>query len=360
MTYAFSQPEQLRITIEKLCKDAGERVNTGISKVLTTRQSTEHPPKGARHLTDTRGRVSTLLEYALAYEMSSLLANGASGYTISNVLWNSFPDLILRDPRFENFAGLEVKALHTAAEEKSANLDVNLSEIREGRDFLVILIWGWASEVSDGVALTFPKIHEIGVFSAWNIARIRDYGWLSGTRVSREKAFDLRSPVIAADLGFKAEEGNYGKLMRIQLPEGLPNDLPAAQQLSDEYKQYAEFKARAIALSLRETFTDVCDFIGATSISSRQVKEYPKTCCELGHAAIEGRKIYLIAGPNPVSYVSAKRGQSSEDRYIFLSPKLEWAVFAPSDGMAQLIDEGKKPDSDLPRIKDALFMRLRT
>jgi hypothetical protein len=59
---------QNRDLIKKLLIEAVERVNKGISKTLTARLSTENPPMDTRHLTDTRTRVSTLLEYSLAYE----------------------------------------------------------------------------------------------------------------------------------------------------------------------------------------------------------------------------------------------------------------------------------------------------
>lgn len=111
-----------RELVESLLKRAVERVNMGISRTLTARQSSETPPMDPRHLTDTRTRVSTLLEYSLAYEMNILLEQEGKGYSISAVLWNVFPDLFMRDPSRIPIIGFEVKALHAAAEEKSANL----------------------------------------------------------------------------------------------------------------------------------------------------------------------------------------------------------------------------------------------
>ncbi len=51
--------------------EAVTRINNGISKTLTARKTSEVPPQDTRHLTDTRARVSTLLEYSLSYEKGS-------------------------------------------------------------------------------------------------------------------------------------------------------------------------------------------------------------------------------------------------------------------------------------------------
>ena len=62
---------------------AVERINQGISRQLTARRSIETPPRDSRHLTDTRTRVSTLLEYSLGYEMNGVLADESPGYSVS-------------------------------------------------------------------------------------------------------------------------------------------------------------------------------------------------------------------------------------------------------------------------------------
>jgi hypothetical protein len=98
--------------VQSLLNKAVERVNNGVSKTLTARRSSETPPLDPRHLTDTRTRVSTLLEYSLAYEMNHLLAEEGRGFSVSSVLWNVFPDLVVRDASRNPTIGLEVKALH--------------------------------------------------------------------------------------------------------------------------------------------------------------------------------------------------------------------------------------------------------
>jgi len=75
--------------VQSLLDRAVAQVNRGISKTLTARRSVEMPPLNLRHLTDTRTRVSTLLEYSLAYEMNHLLADEGKGHSVSAVLWKT-------------------------------------------------------------------------------------------------------------------------------------------------------------------------------------------------------------------------------------------------------------------------------
>ena len=80
--------------VQALLNKAVDRVNSGVSKTLTARQSSETPPLDPRHLTDTRTRVSTLLEYSLAYEMNHLLVE--EGKRISFLLvcgWKRRPSV---------------------------------------------------------------------------------------------------------------------------------------------------------------------------------------------------------------------------------------------------------------------------
>jgi hypothetical protein len=86
-----------RAFAEAVLREAIERINRGVSQTLTARLSTEKPPSDPRHLTDTRTRVSTLLEYSLAYELNQVLLKDGAGLSVSAVLWNVFPDLIVRN-----------------------------------------------------------------------------------------------------------------------------------------------------------------------------------------------------------------------------------------------------------------------
>lgn len=349
----LSPREFLKVLLLK----AVDRVNTGASTTLTARLSEEQPPRDPRHLTDTRTRVSTLLEYSIAYEMNEILSEEGDGFSVSAVLWNVFPDLLIRDKLRQPLFGLEVKALHTAAEEKSANLATPITIIRRDEDFLVILLWGWMSTKKDGVSITYPHIHAANVFDAWLLAKIRDYGWLfnHGNRV---KGIDLCSPIIDGEVGlYKAEEGNLGKLMRIGLPSGSPDTLSDIEEMRKEYQQYETFLQLILALGLRETFIDVCALDDVVPAISEEQVSYPERCCVIGRSKRKnGAEFLLIAGPSPASWLSGidMNDQPIGTSCLWLGQKLSWIVFEKADSGWINKGSGNKPDSDLDAIQSAL------
>lgn len=343
--------------VKKVLDRAIELVNKGASMTLTARLSSERPPRDPRHLTDTRTRVSTLLEYSVAYEMNNVLTSEGQGFSVSTVLWNVFPDLLIRDKSRAATLGLEVKALHTAAEEKSANLSTPLPIIRREKDFLVILLWGWTTALVDGVSITYPHIHAVDVFDAWLLAKIRDYGWLfnQGKRI---KAVDLCSPIINGNgEGFKAEEGNLGKLMRIALPAETPASLPHYVDMKAEYDRYEKFTQLILALGLRETFLDVCALDGATCLDAQQAISYPAKCELIGRARrLNGNHLILIAGASPANWLNTSQIDDSPNGMccLWLGQKLNWVVFRRSESGWTQTGTGDKPDSDLEAIQTAL------
>lgn len=343
--------------VEGLLAEGVRRVNKGVSTTLTARRTSERPPRDSRHLTDTRTRVSTLLEYSLAYEMNHALQEDGKGYSVSAVLWNVFPDLVVRNAARENLFGLEVKALHTAAEEKSANFMTPIQIVRRDRDFIVILSWGWQTSTNTGVSIIYPHIHAAAVFDAWLLAKIRDYGWLlkQGGRV---KGIDLATPIIDGEAElFKAEEGNLGKLMRIQLPSEMPATVPHYAEMKEEDSIYTRFKELVLALGLRETFLDLCILEGATDVSVCDPAGYPSECQVLGTAKRTGAKtLALIAGPRPDAWLQ-KNGQkhlAQGTACFWLSKKLDWKVYAVQKGQWTAVKQGAKPDSDYNSIQQAL------
>ncbi len=343
--------------VQSLLNLAINRVNAGVSKTLTARRTSERPPRDPRHLTDTRTRVSTLLEYSVAYEMNHILQEEGQGFSVSSVLWNVFPDLIVRNRQRDNEIGLEVKALHTAAEEKSANLMTPLKLIRYQKDFIVIINWGWQVGILDGVSITYPHIHLGGVFDAWLLAKIRDYGWLlnQGNRV---KGIDIATPLINGDgAAFKAEEGNLGKLMRIQLPDDMPESVPHYVEMKAEDSLYTAFKQQVLALGLRETFLDICLLEGMPPPVVQSGTGYPVACQVLGSAALSnGVQFHLLAGPRPEQWLRTVAAEVIPNRsaVLWLGTKLDWKLFAKNSGHWTTIDQGKKPDSEYDRIQGNL------
>lgn len=344
--------------LKKLLDKAASRVNTGVSKTLTARLTSEKPPRDSRHLTDTRTRVSTLLEYSIAYEMNELLSKEPVKLSVSSVLWNVFPDLLIRDKNREPLLGLEVKALHTAAEEKSANLATPISIIGKDEDYLVILLWGWQSTQKGGVSITYPHIHAVDVFDAWLLAKMRDYGWLMN-HDNRIKGIDLCSPIINGDKDrykYKAEEGNLGKLMRISLPSNAPDGLAGINELKSEFSRYESFLQLILALALRETFSDVCSLDRVVPDDQQEVKRYPDRCCVVGCAVrSNGNKLLLIAGSSQISFLKEDlQREAIGTCCLWLGQKLNWVVYEKTESGWIRKGSGKKPDSDLEAIHAAI------
>lgn len=348
-----------RDVIKKLLTQAVERVNKGISKTLTARRSTENPPMDTRHLTDTRTRVSTLLEYSLAYEMNYLLEAEGEGFTISAVLWNVFPDLLMRDVSRMPVIGFEVKALHTAAEEKSANLSTPLHMIKKGGDFVVVVIWAWQREVANDVSITYPHIHVVEVFDAYALAQARDYSWLfaQGKRI---KGIDISTPIITPKekpkgTRFKAEEGNMGKLMRIDLNPDLPVETPNYEALKAEAKLYGVFKQRVLCLGLTETFREICFLQKAEGLTLHPVEEYPSRVLPLGQARLpHGQDFYLIAGRDLSQWQKREADHSPGSLALWLSPKLNWRILRKEQNGWKAIGTGEKPDTAYEKIGEAM------
>lgn len=344
-------------SIELLIREAIARVNDGVSKTLTARKTVEKPPQDTRHLTDTRTRVSTLLEYTLSYEMNHILSEKEVNYKISNVLWNVFPDLVIRDENFDNQFGLEIKALHSAAEEKSANLHTPISLIRKDRDFIVILIWGWNREVKNNVDITYPHIHDVGVFDAWLIAKMRDVTWLinHGDRV---KGIDISTPIINSldGAGFKSEEGNLGKLMRIHLSKSASENMPYYNEIYEESLKYEKFKSAVIFLGLLETSKDINSEINGVLDIYQDVDSVPIKASPISRSVFENKKAFYVAGAKKSSQTWDEiiPELTIDDIIIHLGSKLDWKIIRFQNSWVK-VAEGKKPDVELNKISEYIL-----
>ena len=191
--------------------------------------SGERIPENERNLTDVRNRVSLILEYEFARVLNDVaIEAGIDDAFVSYVVANRFPDLEVREDAGGCGLRIEMKCLQTVAEEASANFDALLKDIDETRDYVVVLLWEWDYVVGDAVQWDrAPRIQGAYVFHARSLAIIRDHYWLSrppSDPGSGVQGFDLRYAITSSSKGFKQEEGNYGKLLRIW--DGALVDVP--------------------------------------------------------------------------------------------------------------------------------------
>jgi hypothetical protein len=351
----ISAPET-RKWLSDLVEKACLRVNATTAKTLMARRPSEKPPLDERHLTDTRTRVSSLLETALALALNEVLIEQGNGIWLSSVLWNVFPDLIVRDKKGERYLGLEVKALHTAAEEKSANFYTPISVIRKDQDFVLVLVWGWHRGETNGVEIVFPTIHFVAIANAWLLAKMRDYSWLFATG-GRRKAIDLISAVIDGDSNqFKQEERNMGKLMRIDIAPELPSSVPFYEEMRSEAEHYRSFKTKTLVFGIRETFKDICLLLNSSECQFATFDRYPESAMELGSATLPGeRRLVLVGGRAAERWLSsAPQRYKDGTAVLYLSQKLDWEIFEVNDGRIISKGTGQKPESQLQAIIDLL------
>lgn len=320
-----------------------------------SRRSTEIPPRDSRHLTDTRTRVAILLEYALGYHLNEVLREANNELFCSAVLWNVFPDLLIRTSNGTPVFGLEVKALHAAAEEKSANLSTPLAVINR-RDYVVVMVWSWSVVEQDGTEMLHPRVLSVDVFSAWDLARIRDLGWMSGTN-SRPKGIDLVGPVIESAAGtLKAEEGNLGKLLRIRPPASLIEGEVSLSDLARTSRRFEAFKSRVVVAGLSETFRDICSSLGLRIVRTHNPDEYPQRTELLGCASLESEyTVGLFAGPRVTdAFMTSVTHDNNLQAAVWLGKKLEWEAYRFSGRSWRVVGSGSKPDSEMNKITDSL------
>ena len=175
-------------------------------------------PENERNLTDSRNRVSLIIEYEFANIVTEIMGENRIDMFCSYVVANRFPDLEIRD----NFGNLglrfEVKCLQSIAEEKSANFSTLKKDIKPKTDFITIFLWDWDEKNQTFKWDRSPYIFDFFIFNAYELANLRDHYWLNSPPKDLGggyQGFDLRYAVNCRDGSYNEEEGNYGKLLRL-------------------------------------------------------------------------------------------------------------------------------------------------
>jgi len=221
-----------------------------------------------RNLTDIRTRLGVLFEYELAKAFNVVTESlaGAGFPKLSYVVANKYPDLAYRGAEGQIGVRFEIKAIEDIAEEKTANFDTLIKNIRKGGDYVVVILWGWSeSEVICGQT---PLIHEIYVFDAYELAMIRDVQWLNNPPLnlgSGRQGYDLAYAVNSSSSGYNKEEGNYGKLMRIFKESSLafvPEDIRSGPTIPE----YLRMRRNVIEFGLKKIISNLIVGLGSSSI----------------------------------------------------------------------------------------------
>ena len=301
--------------------------------------SDDEIPTNQRNLTDVRGRIAILLEYELGKVISASLGQIGREITLTYVIANRFPDLAFRRRDGKLGVRFEVKAIEAIAEEKSANFDTLLKDIRKGTDFVVAMLWEWTEQTGQGVR--YPKIHQIFCFDAYELALLRDAYWLNTppkTLGNGRQGYDLCFGVNCNSGVYKKEEGNYGKIMRI-FDESALKSLSPALSKSPTLQSYREFRTATITLGLATIAANIAaKFLGGSGNSMVIQGSFSHMVV----AAKDDRELLIIGSDAmPNRKAAAVYMQRTNAEYaLLMNEKFTWQV---CDSRGAPLASGKKP-----------------
>jgi len=299
-------------------------------------------PTNERNLTDVRTRMGGLLEYEFAQAVRSVLhAQGLDDPALTYEVAHKFPDLSFRffaDGR----RGLrfEIKAVQAVAEEKAANFDTLIKDIRKARDFVVALLWDWKEE-AEGPS-RYPHIRAAFVFDAYDLALMRDCYWLNRPPKNLgggRQGFDLRYAVTCSDGKYKKEEGNLGKLMRI-FDHAFEDNLPEAVKASSTLSHYYEFQTETYRFGFEMVIGDIARCLPASrydiivdGLPFVAVVEAPR------------KRILFFADRDLPSapkerYIEELMEATGAHAGVLFNKNFRWRVV---DASSDILDEGNKP-----------------
>lgn len=332
-----------------------KRVNEGAFKLMSAKLPSEKLPTNQRNLTDARTRIGTLLEYTLAVEINNLLKQeyNLESYDVGFVLANQYPDLVIRNERHEAVIRLEVKTIQGISEEKSANFDALVRNIRKNSDIVCVMLWEWEITNEKETVVEFPKIHEVYAFNAYDIARLRDEGWLGKiTSDNGIKLIDISGVFVPTvqegKVMHKEEEGNLGKLLRINSGANTVRELEASYTPTD----YTNFKKEVVSFGI-EQITQVCfeHFKGDDSnlvngefnVDEANLMGYAYRKLDNTHLIILGGNRQKRAQIKNLSQQIANEKNIQELKVLVFNDKFDWDIYT-YNGSLKKEKDGNKPE----------------
>jgi len=342
--------ERFAFVERRLVQDSVDRMNRGSLPILLPLYDDEKIPTNQRNLTDVRTRMGNLLEYELAKSMNGLLDSlELTGIRVMYVVAHKFPDLAVRNlTTGELGIRIEVKAIEAVAEEKAANFDTLLKDIRKGTDYVTVMVWEWSRP--SGERRRVPQVHKAYVFDAYELAKLRDIHWLCSPPSDLgdgRQGYDLCYGVNCRQGAYNKEEGNYGKLMRI-FRESDKKWLPADMEASATLARYFSFRQEVVRLGLLEVARMLAASAGCTTIP------LDATPCSVASMFTLGDKRILLLGAEtiPVKSVALLFLKTVEcDMVMLLNEKFNWRV---RNAKWEELGQGRKPSEAaawLQRVK---------
>jgi len=349
LTSPSDQENPIRFLRDTLTAPVIEQMNRESLLVRYTLYSDMRIPTNQRNLTDVRTRMGGLLEYDFAYVAQNYIeSQGISDVSVNYVIANRYPDLEVRANSGAIGVRFEVKSIQTVAEEKSANFDTLIKDIRKGSDYVLAFIWEW-QETADGHKR--PYILDHYLFDAYDLAQMRDTYWLGSPPSGMDKGrqgFDLTFAVTYSN-GYKKEENNLGKIMRIfPDPDKFSAHLPAEVRNSETLQEYQKFCDTVLRLGYDSVLDGVAFGLPGGSVARvGNIDDKPYL------ASIRSARsdLCLVAGLAPgQSFSKALRTALEKQAQVLgvnhvlqLNSKFAWKLHKVSAGTWQVIEEAGKP-----------------
>jgi hypothetical protein len=297
-------------------------------------------PSNQRNLTDVRTRVGNLLEWELGIAISAELAPfTAERLRLAYVVSNRFPDFEFRTSEGLRGVRIEVKAVDLVAEEKAANFDTLIKDIRTGQDYVVVMVWRFHRP--ERAAFRHPFVENVIALDAEHLAKMRDTYWLNTPPKSAEDArqgFDLRYPVNCSGNAFNKEEGNAGKLMRLFDPAFaslLPSEVRGCATLG-HYSRLRE-------LVLQGGFRVIAQRIGVAYRGLLETETLTGTAAHYVYCRSGQRLVVMADAEKPArkAALAAAVGYRNVCAILVLNEKFQWTAYR-DDGVR--LGEARKPE----------------
>lgn len=342
---------------DEILPKAAERVNEGPFKLMSAKLPSEKLPTNQRNLTDARTRIGTLLEYTLAVEVNNLLKEeyDLENFDVGFVLANQYPDLVIRNDIHEAVIRLEVKSIQGVSEEKSANFDALIRNIKKNSDLICVMLWEWENTNEKAVLVDYPKIHRVYAFDAHDVARLRDEGWLGSVKNSiGTKLIDVSGVYVPSMQGgrviFKEEEGNLGKLLRINSSSETVRELEGVYTTSD----YTLFKKQVALFGLMQVTKNCLEYFNGESeflVDDSQFNPNEINLLSYAYRDLDGTHLLILGGNRQKKAKIMELAQSFADRentqelkVLVFSEKFKWDLHN-YNGSLDRHSGGTKPES---------------
>ena len=297
-------------------------------------------PENERNLTDSRNRVSLIIEYEFARIITKILSeNGVNDWFCSYVVANRFPDLEIRNSQGKTGLRFEVKCLQSTAEEKSANFSTLRKDIRPDTDFVVVFLWEWFYDPNEIQWDRSPYILDVYVFNASSLAKLRDWYWLNNPPKNLGggfQGFDIRYAVNCVGGQFNEEEGNFGKLLRLWNKNFQYRPIVDSLLLQTE-TDYENFKRSVVNIGFKSLASQILPRLtGNPSISRFEVGTY-----RAGYKSDDMG--FIQAFPLIRSKLVSVMIEHNLKLVWIFRDKYQWRHYSLSSSRIEFIKSGKKP-----------------